>query len=147
MNGKRTTLLFGTVLAGLAILALTAGDAQAGPRHRLPHPRPGIVIGGFFAPRPAVERTWVPGHYETRTERVLVEPAHYETRRVREVTETRYDYYGKPYTVLVRPARVERVWVPARYETRCVRVWVPGHYVETRVATPPLPRWHIGVRF
>lgn len=91
------------------------------------------------------QRRFVPGHYETRVERVLVRPgryewqyqrvlveaAHYEMRHTAPVTETVYDSCGNPHEVIVRPGRVVKVWVPDRYETRKVQVWVPPVY-ETR---------------
>ncbi len=106
---------------------------------------------------------WVSGHYETRTERVLVEPAHYEFQTQRILVEpAHYEYRqipavkkivsnkrGKLRKVIVVPARTEKTWVPDRYETRevkiwvpaqyethQVRVWVPGYWVSRRVQTP-----------
>jgi len=67
------------------------------------------------------------GHWETRSERVLVEAAYYETRYVPAVYETRCGWHGH-YQVVVKPACHERVLVPARYEARNTRVWVAFRY-------------------
>lgn len=64
------------------------------------------------------------GHYEERTDTVLVEPAHEERR----VTPARYETFthssGRVEERLIEPERVEVVVVPDRYETRTTRVWV-----------------------
>ena len=89
-----------------------------------------------------IERVLVkPGHYEWRTERVCVEPGRYEERCLPAVTEIVYDSGGNAHTVTVRPARVEKVWVPPKYELRKVKVWVPPQYElrEVRVLIPG--RW------
>jgi Ni/Co efflux regulator RcnB len=78
-----------------------------------------------------VTRTWVPGHYEERTERVLVEAGHYENHYIPAVYERRTDRRGRSFTVLVQPERTERVWVPERYEMRTVRYWIEGYWVES----------------
>ena len=107
-----------------------------------------IRIGAPIVPL----RQWVPGHYETRYEQVCVEPAHYEwrfeqvcvepahyeTRYIPAVEETLYDRDGRPRRVVVEPAREERVYVQARYETRQVRVWVQARY-ETRAVLVHVP--------
>lgn len=66
------------------------------------------------------------GHFETRTQQVLVEPARTERRLVPAQFETRRDRHGHLVRVEVRPARWETYTVPARYETREVKVWVEG---------------------
>lgn len=115
-------------------------------------------------------RYWVSGHYETRTEQVLVEPAHYETqtqyvqveperieiRQVPAVTRTLQDKDGKSHTVIVQPARTEKVvippkfeerqvevLVPDRYEANEIRTWIPGYWV----SSPSRLRFSIGGRF
>ncbi len=55
--------------------------------------------------------------------RVPVSPGHYEKRWIPAVTETRYDDCGRPYTVVIREACYESVWVAPRYVT---------HYVHKR---------------
>jgi len=63
------------------------------------------------------------GHWETRCERVLV-PGYWDRQHVPAVYGWLYDGCGRRYWGIVKPACVERVWVPARYETRSRRVWV-----------------------
>ncbi len=86
-----------------------------------------------------LERVLVePGHYEWQTQRVQVEPGRYEVRQIPAVEQTRSDKEGKPYTIIVEPARTETVWIPPRYEERKVQVWIPDRYEqeEVRVWTP-----------
>lgn len=97
-------------------------------------------LGNHFSS--SANRRRVPGHYETRTERVLVDPGHYErqtqriqveprryeVRHIPAVYKTRRGERGKKYKVMVRPARTKKVWVPPRYEKRKVKVWVPDRY-------------------
>lgn len=119
--------------------------------------------------RPA-RHVCVPGHYESRTQRILVEAGHYEreaeqvmveegywdTQWVPAVEEVRRDRYGRLYTVIVRPAVRERIWIeptyatrwvnvwcPARYELRTVRVWVPGCCAgnQVRLSVGGIFRW------
>ena len=117
---------------------------------------------------------WVSGHYETRTERVLVEPAHYETqteyvevepgrhelRQVPAVKRTFQDKDGKSRTVIVEPARTEKVWIPPkfeehqveilipdRYETSEIRTWIPGYWAYSPAYAPSRSWFSIGGRF
>jgi hypothetical protein len=126
-----------------------------------------ISIGGPVYPAPvvavpAVERRYVPGHYESRTETVLVQPAHYERISVAPVYETRYDRWRRPYTVCIREGGYRDVYVPARYENRVVSAWAPGYWQEIPVAAPvfaappvchpvavyqPRPWWDVGFSF
>jgi hypothetical protein len=81
------------------------------------------------------QRTWVPGHYEIRAERIWIEgyweevwiPPEYKQIRV-----THYDRHGRPYTVwkqvLVREGHHEKIWHEGYWETREVREWIPGHW-------------------
>lgn len=71
---------------------------------------------------------YVPGHYVTRIERVLVRPGHVERVFVPAVYETRYDRRGRPYEILVCEATYRTVHHPPVYHNRTVKVWVPGHY-------------------
>jgi len=79
------------------------------------------------------------GHYEWRTEQVVVQPGRYETRHVPAVEQVLYDSNGNAHRVIVRPAGVEKVWVPPTCETRRVRVWVPPRY-EMRQVRVLIPR-------
>ena len=81
------------------------------------------------------KRTWVPGHYEIRAERIWIEgyweevwiPPEYKRIRV-----TRYDRHGRAYTawekVLVREGHHEKIWHEGYWETREVREWIAGHW-------------------
>ena len=116
----------------MCFVGLTALSAQARDRVGLD-----INIGGGDPPPPPPVAVQT-GHYETRTETVLVEPEHRERQYVPRVTETRHDIYGRTYTLLVREAYYQEVIVPARYETRQVQVYVPEVvYVQP---PPPPPR-------
>lgn len=86
----------------------------------------------------------MPGHYVTRTQKVLVAPAYDDTRWVPPVYATRYDTCGTPYKVIVRRGYHDKVHVPARYQTRHTKVWVPGHYENVVVHGHSKPRVHIG---
>ncbi|GIW72428.1 MAG: hypothetical protein KatS3mg102_1970 [Planctomycetota bacterium] len=70
-------------------------------------------------------RRWVPGHYETRCERVWI-PPRCERRPVRK--------WIPPCTRVVH----ERVYKPGCYETRTVRVWVPPRTVYACRPAPSL---------
>ena len=81
------------------------------------------------------------GHHEWRTEQVVVEAGRYETRYVPAVEQVLYDSSGNAHRVITSPSRVEKVWVPAEYETRRVQVYVPPRY-ETRQVRVMVPgRW------
>lgn len=112
------------------------------------HRDSGVRVGVTWnSPAPVYSTTyvtrqvWVADAYVTQMQNVLVEPAHWEVVTVPAVTETRYPSNGRPYTVVIRPAHAERVWVADRYESRPVQVLVPGHWetVTTPVTTacPP----------
>jgi hypothetical protein len=76
----------------------------------------------------AVERTWVPGRWETRTEQVWVQGAE---RRVwvEPLYETTRDPAGNETRVLLKEGHWRIVRDPGRYETREVQVWIPGRYI------------------
>jgi len=99
-------------------------------------------VSGRFETR--VEQVCVePGHYESHTQTVEVSPAHFEVRPAEPVEEILYDSHGNAHKVVVDSGRTEKVWVPARYETRQVKVWVPPRY-ETRTTRIWVPgRWVI----
>lgn len=63
------------------------------------------------------------GHWVTRCERVLV-PGYWDTRHLPAVYGWVYDACGHRHWGVIRPARCERFWVPARYEMQERRVWV-----------------------
>ena len=85
-----------------------------------------IDVGVGIAPsRPVYPNVVCEGHYESRTQRVLVSPERRERQWVDAVYETRY-YNGRPQTVLVSQAGWREFVVPAQFEDRIVQVWVPG---------------------
>ena len=63
------------------------------------------------------------GRWELRCEQVLV-PGFWETRSIPAVHGWVFDACGFRVWGVVTPARCERFWVPARYETQQRRVWV-----------------------
>ncbi len=82
---------------------------------------------GRHEPHTVSRKIWVPGRYETRTERVLVQAGHYDTKVIPARYEWRrhHDHWDR---VCVEPERTVKVWHPAEYENRTVKVWVPGYY-------------------
>ena len=169
MNGKTKVIRkLGTVLLLAVVLLSSQTPAAAKGKKHYKH-----IVGATTARRGFRLRTrrrsyqtirrWVParyetriervliksGHYEWRLERVCVEPGRYETRYVPAVTQIVYDSGGNAYTVTTSPSRLEKVWVPPKYEMRKVKVWVPpqyelravrvlipGHWVTETVSTP-----------
>lgn len=107
-------------------------------------------------------RRWVPGYYQTHTERVLVEPGHYRWRNEKVLIEPghyeirrtvqrlavrrqkdRHASADQARKVRVKPARTAKikktkVWIPARYEIRRVKTYVPPRY-ETRQVRVHVP--------
>lgn len=132
-------------LAGLVIASglFFGGSATAEARD---HGSVSLRFGGPSYCAPAYERVYVPGHYETRYQTVLVEPAHYERRWIPDTFETRADQYGRRFTVCVRRGYWEEYLAPARYENRAVNVWVPGYYQDVAVGSPR-SRFDIGAFF
>ncbi len=70
---------------------------------------------------------WIPGHYEQRAREIVV-PGYFREATVPARFIEHRGPRGIIFKILVRPARVLRVWVPARTETRIERVWVAGRY-------------------
>jgi hypothetical protein len=126
------------LILGLAA-ALTLGAAPAaahadGFRFEFgvfgPAPGPVEVRGPHHGhPRHAVR--YVPGHYETRTVAVQV-PGFWREDWVPAVYREYHTRKGHLRRVVIRPATIVRVWVPARTEYRTESVWVPGYYVDGR---------------
>ena len=86
-----------------------------------------------------IERKWVEGHYEIKCETILVAPEHREVRVIPPVLETRRDYFGHSYTVMITPERREEICVPAKYEKVENRVWIPGYFKDVAVQVPVCP--------
>jgi hypothetical protein len=122
-------------IAGL-VLAAPARAVQAPSARTAGSPSTGIGCGKLVAyvssanrgaTHACPRREWVPGHFETRCERVWV-PG--EARRVwvPAAFETRFDLCGRPIRVCVRAGYWASVVEPGRYETVETRAWVAGHW-------------------
>ena len=108
------------IVAGIATIGLIAALAS---QHDRPYDR---YDRGYYPPPPPPPppQRWVPGHYETRNERVLV-PGYWDTVTV--PAEYGWARHGcRQVWVMINPECTRRVWVPERYEYRETRVWVPG---------------------
>lgn len=129
---KTTTMNLKTTALLALVLGTTAVSASASDwGFSFGFARPAVSVA--VAAAPISTREWIPEHTESRDERVLVQAGHYERQVIPAVTETRRDRFGRPIVVEVTPARYTEVWVPDRYETRCVQVVVPGFYRELAV--------------
>jgi hypothetical protein len=63
------------------------------------------------------------GHWETVHEQVLV-PGYWRDEHVPPTYGWIVDRCGHRHWGIVHPGGCHRIWVPARYETRCRQVWV-----------------------
>lgn len=120
--------------AAVAVTLTTAPDARAGDididirlgDYRLPRVRTVRVVRTVHEHGAHCE--YVAGHEEVHIERD-VEPGYWRVVRHPAVYAVRrHGRCGERERVLVRPARVDRIWVPARVIEREVRTWVPGHW-------------------
>ncbi len=75
----------------------------------------------------APRRAWVPSAWVTVHKQVWV-PGTVQKVWVPAVYETRYDACGKAYQVLVCAGHWEHVTSPGHYETHPVQVWQAGHW-------------------
>jgi hypothetical protein len=134
---KIQTLALGALLGAAAFTTSNAKAADWDVNVSFGKNRP------VFAPVPPqthIHREWVPGRYETRTERILIAPERHEKVWVPPVYETRYERHRGHYhttQVLVAPGYYKDVCIPARYDTRVAQVWVPGFYREVAHTTRP----------
>ena len=133
----KTKILAGLILgAGAALVpSASASASDFNFSFGLVRPQP-VYVQTAVAPIEVVQtrplQRWIPEHYETRTETVLV-PAHDERTFVDAVYEYRTTRFGRTERILVSPAHYENICVPARYETRTVNVLVAGRYVSDRI--------------
>jgi len=134
MNLKATALL----ALVLGTTAVSASAADWGFSFGFARPAVSVAV----ATAPVATREWVSEHTESRDERVLVQAGHYERQVIPAVTEMCRDRFGRPVVVEVTPARYTEVWVPDRYETRCVQVVVPGFYRDLAVDNRIVVRDH-----
>jgi hypothetical protein len=86
-----------------------------------------LHVGRGRAPRLEPRRTWIPGHYEVRHERVWV-PGCTRQEWVPARYEWRLDSCGRRFQILIAPGHWITVTDPGRYELREARVWVPGYW-------------------
>jgi hypothetical protein len=133
---------------GLALAATTASASDWGFSFVFGPPRP-----TFVAPPPhrsivvQPAREWVPAHYETRAEQILVAPARYEWQYVQPVYETRRARWGHGYDrVCIREGYWTKVYIPAQYETRYTQVLIAGYWREATCRdghnAPMTPVWN-----
>ena len=76
-------------------------------------------------------RTWVPGHFETRDEKVWVDGREQQVW-VAPVYDWRYDQCGRPYRVQLEVGHWTCVRSAGHFECRKVQVWVAGGWVDRR---------------
>ncbi|MCC7012275.1 MAG: hypothetical protein IT454_06930 [Planctomycetes bacterium] len=79
-------------------------------------------------PRFQPPRVWIPGHYETRIERIWV-PGELHREWVAASFEWRVDVCGRRVFVQTRPGFWRTTTGPSRLEQREVRIWVAGHWM------------------
>lgn len=122
-----------TLLLPLIAVGALAGrsDAQVVELGFQKHFKHGSISIGFrhgerSECRPAY-RVWVPGHYESREERVWV-PGECRRVWVEPIFEWRRDYRGCRQRVLVRAGYWRSIEEPGHYETRRFQVWVEGYW-------------------
>jgi hypothetical protein len=96
-------------------------DVGVGKRAPAPAPRP------HQRPRRAVQRVWVPGHYEIVRTRVWVPAYTHKVLRPAEYAY-RWDRCGQRVRYVVRPAHWETVRVAGHWDYRSQKVWRPGHF-------------------
>jgi hypothetical protein len=112
--------LSGHVSAGLQ-LSFGAGPHRSYSRSARRASRPS------YAPPRAPRKIWVPGRYEL-VERSVWVPGATRQELVPACYETRYDFCGRPYTVMVRAAYYRTVQDPGCWQQRSERVWVAAHW-------------------
>jgi hypothetical protein len=109
------------IVAGIAAVGLIAALASNHDRDYAPR---------AYCPPPPPPQRWVPGHYETRQERVCI-PGYWDT--VVEPAQWAWVRHGhRAEYVMVRPECARRVWIPERYEWRTTQIWVPGRFEVAR---------------
>lgn len=141
-----TKLLTAPILAAMLLVAAPA-DAHAEVRGISPY-KPKVVqpkpsFGGCSIHTYCIPKTvFVPGHYEAIEKQVWVAPKQVKVW-VDQILETRYDYCGQPYTVLVQPGHWAKHVEPGHFETVLEQVFVPGHY-ETQCARIPAQKKGFG---
>jgi len=131
--------MFAKIFLPLVLAAALAPSARAGTDFELRFGK--NTKGGSFAialsnraPRERhsePRRSWVPGHFETRDERVWVDGAEQQVW-VAPVYDWRYDHCGRPYRVQLEVGHWTCVRSPGHFECRKVQVWVGGCWNDRR---------------
>ncbi len=117
----------GTWILGAAAAAGAAAPAAAHDDIVLTAGRGRLVV---TLRREAPRYAWAAGRWETRVERVILEPGFWREEVLPAVVEWRLDRCRRRFVrVEVRPATWVRTWVPERAEERVTRTWIPGRWV------------------
>ncbi|MDF1797977.1 MAG: hypothetical protein P1V81_02285 [Planctomycetota bacterium] len=141
-----TKLLTAPALAALLFVAMPAG-ARAEVRGISPF-KPKVVqpkptLGGCSIHTHCIQKTvFVPGHYQAVEKQVWIAPKQVKVW-VEPIFETRYDYCGQPYTVLIQAGHWAKHHQPGHFETVLEQVFQPGHY-EIQCARVPAPKKGFG---
>ncbi|MFY9343236.1 MAG: hypothetical protein WAT39_12140 [Planctomycetota bacterium] len=108
-----------------ALLAAVAAPAQVRIEGRLGNMfRGSVAVGGRHHNHcPPATRHRVQGRGETVQEQVLI-PGYWHDEHVPPTYGWIVDHCGRRHWGIVDAGGCRRVWVPARYETRCRQVWV-----------------------
>ena len=122
---KTGTMLAAAVLAAVgAAMAAPAARAHDEIRFGFGKARVSVVTGGHTR-----ACLFVPSHWETRLERVLVRDGHWRSVVVPARFEIHWSWRARRFVrVCVRPESVSREWVAPVYEERRVGVIVPGRW-------------------
>jgi hypothetical protein len=98
------------------------------PRHRTQRSHREIgVTFRFGQPHPPILKRWMPGHY-TIEERHIRQPDRIEKVWVPDRYQTRLDACGRPYRVLVEGSHHENRLIPGAVVVERVKIWVPGYW-------------------
>lgn len=120
----------GKVIMGIAAVGLIAALASQSDAVAVD-----FRLSSSSCPPPPPPARWMPGHYETRVERIWI-PGRWET--VTTPAEYGWVRHGCRWIYgVVKPPCTRQVWVPERYEYRETRVWVDGYY-EAIPGPPPV---------
>lgn len=131
MFAKSLVLPF-LLASALSTSARAGSDIQLRFGERTRHGFFSIQLGGERHERDGDrerERCWVPGHYETRSERIWIEGRE-EQVWVAPVYDWRYDPCGRPYRVQLEVGHWTCVRQPGHFEIRPTQAWIGGCWVE-----------------
>jgi len=129
---KKEGIMKTTMNTMVAVLGLVLGMASLSRSVQASDWNLALGFGNARGTSVHTERRWVPERYETRNEVVLVEAAHMDRVFVEPVYETRTDYYGKVFNILIQPGFWKEIQCPAKYETVATQVVVPGYWEDVQ---------------